>query len=54
MLDAVQIRNLIGIYVKILEVALPIALVFGFSNLIVDTILTAAFTGRLRLGGGSR
>lgn len=40
------------LYVQIAEYAVPIALVFGISNLIVDTFLGVAFGGRLRIGGG--
>ena len=49
-----SVSVLVDTYVDILSKALPIAIVFGFSNLIVDTILTAAFTGRLRIGGSTR
>lgn len=43
--------DLIAIYCNILGYAVPIAFVFGMCNLIVDTVLTAAFTGKLRIGG---
>lgn len=37
-------------YVEILKYSLPIVLVFRFSNLIVNTVLTAAFGGGLWFG----
>lgn len=37
-------------YVEILRSALPVALVFGFGDLIVDTLLRVAFGGRLSFG----
>lgn len=40
------------LYASLCSYAIPIALVFGLSNMIVDTILTAAFGGGLRFGGG--
>lgn len=42
------------IYMSILDYALPIAVVFGICNLIVNIILTAAFTGRLDFSGRGR
>ena len=42
------------IYIAILDYALPIAVIFGICNLIVNIILTAAFTGRLDLSGRGR
>ena len=37
-------------FVEIVNYALPVALVFRFCNLIVNTILTAAFGGGLWFG----
>lgn len=42
----------VNLYVEIIENAVPFALVFGFGNLIVNTFLTAAFGGSLKIGGG--
>lgn len=44
----------IAMYAQLVGYAVPIALAFGFGNMIVDTLLTAAFGGGLRFGGGSR
>ena len=46
--------DVISIYVDLLDWALPIAIIFGITNLIVNIILTAAFTGRLDLTGRGR
>ena len=43
--------NALVIYIAILDYALPIAIVFGICNLVVNIILTAAFTGKLDLSG---
>lgn len=40
----------ISVYTDLIQVALPIALVFEISNLIVGTFLRAAFGGRLYFG----
>lgn len=42
----------IDVYVEIVKVALPVAIVFRFCNLITNTILTAAFGGKLWFGKG--
>jgi len=39
----------INAYISMLEYALPIAFVFQTSNLIINTILTSAFGGRLKV-----
>lgn len=49
-----MVQEIVDIYVRMLQIALPIAAVFGFGNLAVDTFLTAAFGGGLKLGGGRR
>ena len=46
-------RFAIDIYTEILELALPFAFVFGMCNLIVNTVLSVAFGGRLKIGGKS-
>lgn len=40
----------IATYTEIMEVALPIAIVFAIGNLIVGTFLRTAFGGRLWFG----
>lgn len=37
-------------YTQVVVIALPVAIVFRFGNLIVTTILSAAFGGRLWFG----
>jgi len=46
--------DILRIYIDILDFALPVAIIFGICNLIVNIILTAAFTGRLDLSGRGR
>ena len=41
------IDDIVACYVNIVQVALPIALVFGLGDLCVGTILRAAFGGRM-------
>lgn len=41
------IPELVDIYVDCIEIAMPIAFTFFICNLVVHTILTAAFGGRL-------
>lgn len=41
------IDDIVTCYVNIVQVALPVALVFGLGDLCVGTILRAAFGGRL-------
>lgn len=43
--------DLIGLYVDMLKVALPITFVFGVCNLLTDMITRAFFKGRLHFGG---
>lgn len=40
----------IDLYTQMLEYALPVAIVFEVSNLLVGTVLRAAFGGKLWLG----
>lgn len=47
-----MIENAINLEIQIIENALPVALVFGFSNLLINIVLTAAFGGKLKIGGG--
>lgn len=41
----------IEIYTQICEVAIPIAFAIGMGNVIVNTFLSVAFGGRLKIGG---
>lgn len=41
------IDDVVTCYVNVVQVALPVALVFGLGDLCVGTILRAAFGGRL-------
>lgn len=41
------IEDIVTCYVNIVQVALPVALVFGLGDLCVGTILRAAFGGRM-------
>lgn len=40
----------VSLYTQVLEYALPVAIVFEVSNLLVGTVLRAAFGGKLWLG----
>lgn len=42
-----EISEIVTCYVNVVQAALPVALVFGFGDLCVGTILRAAFGGRL-------
>lgn len=44
-----ELTAIVSLYVEIVESAIPVALVFGFGDLIVATFLRAAFGGRLSL-----
>lgn len=45
--ECMPIEDIVTCYVNIVNVALPVALVFGLGDLCVGTILRAAFGGRL-------
>lgn len=42
----------VNLMVQLVTEVMPVALVFGFTNLLIDTVLTAAFGGKLKIGGG--
>lgn len=44
----------IGLYTQIAQYAVPIGFAFGMSNLIVTSLLTVAFGGRLVFRGGEK
>lgn len=41
----------IQLMVQLVTEVTPVALVFGFSNLLINTVLSAAFGGKLKIGG---
>lgn len=41
----------IQLMVQMVGEVMPVALVFGFTNLLLNTVLTAAFGGKLKIGG---
>lgn len=45
-----ELSAIVALYVDIVKSAVPVALVFGFGDLIVGTLLRAAFGGRLSIG----
>lgn len=47
-----MIENAINLMIQLCSEVMPVALVFGFTNLLINTVLTAAFGGKLRIGGG--
>ena len=47
-----MVENAINLMVQLITVVMPVALVFGFTNLLINTVLTAAFSGKLKIGGG--
>lgn len=47
-----MVENAINLMIQLCSEVMPVALVFGFTNLLINTVLTAAFGGKLRIGGG--
>ena len=47
-----MVENAINLMVQLIGEVMPVALVFGFTNLLINTVLTAAFSGKLKIGGG--
>lgn len=47
-----MIENAINLMIQLITEVMPVALVFGFSNLLINTVLSAAFGGKLKIGGG--
>lgn len=45
-----QLSDIVALYVDIVRSAVPVALVFGFGDLMVSTLLRVAFGGRLSFG----
>lgn len=45
------IENAINLMIQLVREVLPVALIFGFTNLLINTVLTAAFGGKLKIGG---
>lgn len=46
-------RFAISLYTDIAELAIPFAFAWGICNMIVNTFLSVAFGGRLKVGGKS-
>lgn len=46
-----MVRWAIALYTSIAELAVPVAFTFGICNVIVNTFLSVAFGGRLKIGG---
>lgn len=47
-----MVENAVNLMVQLISDVMPVALVFGFSNLLINTVLSAAFGGKLKIGGG--
>lgn len=47
-----MVDNAINLMVQMIGEVMPVALVFGFTNLLINTVLSAAFGGKLKIGGG--
>ena len=48
-----MVRWAISLYTQIAELAVPIGFTFGICNVIVNSFLSVAFGGRLKIGGKS-
>lgn len=48
-----MIENAVNLMIQLINEVMPVALVFGFTNLLINTVLTAAFGGKLKIGGGN-
>ena len=48
-----MMRFAIELYTDIAKYAVPFAIAFGICNVIVNTFLSVAFGGRLKIGGKS-
>ena len=44
-------RVAVDVYTYILQYSIPFAFAFGIGNVIVNTLLSVAFGGRLKIGG---
>lgn len=47
-----MVENAINLMIQLITEVMPVSLVFGFTNLLINTVLTAAFSGKLKIGGG--
>lgn len=47
-----MVENAINLMIQLIAEVMPVSLVFGFTNLLINTVLTAAFSGKLKIGGG--
>lgn len=46
-----MVENAVNLMVQLITDVMPVALVFGFTNLLINTVLSAAFGGKLKIGG---
>lgn len=46
-----NVQLAVQLMVQLVSEVMPVALVFGFSNLLINTVLSAAFGGKLKIGG---
>lgn len=46
-----NVQLAVDLMVQLVSEVMPVALVFGFSNLLINTVLSAAFGGKLKIGG---
>ena len=44
-------QQAVQLMVQLIGEVMPVAIVFGFTNLLINTVLTAAFSGKLKIGG---
>lgn len=51
MFDMIDIEEMTGLYVQMLQVCLPITVFFGVSNIVVNMFTSAFFGGKLKIGG---
>lgn len=46
-----MVDNAVNLMIQLVTEVMPVALVFGFTNLLINTVLAAAFGGKLKIGG---
>lgn len=44
-------QQAVQLMVQLVTEVMPVAIVFGFTNLLINTVLSAAFSGKLKIGG---
>ena len=45
------VQQAVQLMVQLVQEVMPVAIVFGFTNLLINTVLSAAFGGKLKIGG---